>query len=58
MDEHQKPVIVSSMLYGTLKDSKAFKKLNKNQIMVYSLPERAAKVLANLVEYGEYLNEF
>lgn len=55
MKRYQKPVLFTTMVTGALRKGKFFKKLERSHIHPYSSPEKAAKALAHLVEYGEYL---
>jgi len=57
MDRFQKPVIISSHITEALRNSPVFDKLKEHGVMMYPTPERAAKVLAHLVQYGRYLNQ-
>ncbi len=57
MDKYQKPVIISGRVSEEMKSSAVFNKLRENGVPMYPTPERAAKVLAHLVEYGRYLNQ-
>jgi acyl-CoA synthetase (NDP forming) len=54
--KYQKPVIVFNHSAGAMKDSPMFNELKENGVMMYSTPERAARVLAHLVAYSRYLN--
>jgi acyl-CoA synthetase (NDP forming) len=56
MDKYQKPIIVYGRVTEDMKTSPVYDKLKENGIPMYPTPERAAKVLAHLVEYGRYLN--
>lgn len=56
MHKYQKPVIAMGRVNDDMKSSPVFAKLKENGIMLYPTPERAAKVLAHLVQYGRYLN--
>jgi acetyltransferase len=56
MDRLQKPVIISSHITDATRSSPVFQKLQKNGIIMYETPERAAVVMAKLVEYSRYLN--
>jgi len=56
MDKYQKPLIICRAHTEGIKNSRTFKKLQDNGILMYPTPERAAKVLAHLVEYSEYLS--
>jgi acyl-CoA synthetase (NDP forming) len=55
MKRHQKPVILSSWVNSEVKGSELYKKLESNYLTPYPTPDRAAKALARLVEYSEYL---
>jgi len=55
MDEQQKPLIVTCILNDALRESEALRKLQENGILMYPTPERAARVLAHLVNYSQYL---
>jgi len=54
-DKYQKPVITASMLRGSIMKGAVSEKLEQYHLMPYTGPERAAKALARLVEYSEYL---
>jgi len=56
MHRYHKPFIVCRHASEELKKSHTYKKLEESGILMYPTPERAAKVLAHLVEYSEYLN--
>jgi len=56
MERYKKPLIISGAHTGSIRNSHAFKKLQDNGILMYPTPERAAKVLAQLIEYSEYLS--
>ncbi len=56
MDKYKKPVIIFGRTPDGMGNSPVFKKLNENGISLYPTPERAAKVLAHLVQYSRYLN--
>lgn len=57
MDKYKKPVIISGRVNENMKSSSVFKKLKENNVPMYATPERAAKVLAHLVDYSRYLNQ-
>jgi len=57
IDKYQKPVIVSGRITENMKSSPIFNKLRESGVPMYPTPERAAKVLAHLVEYSRYLNQ-
>ncbi|HUS83039.1 MAG TPA: CoA-binding protein [Dehalococcoidia bacterium] len=50
---HGKPLILAHSPAGDR--APALRKLKKNNVFVYPSPERAARVLSRLVQYGEYL---
>ena len=50
---YDKPLILAHSPAGDR--SPALRKLKENNVFVYPSPERAARVLARLVQYGEYL---
>jgi acyl-CoA synthetase (NDP forming) len=56
MEKYKKPVIISTPVNETIRSSPVFKKLQENGVMMYPTPERAATVVAKLVEYNLYLN--
>ncbi len=53
--KYQKPVIVASMMSASVAKGGVSEKLERNYPTSYPGPERAAKALARLVEYSEYL---
>jgi len=55
MKRCEKPVILSAWVNSEVKDSELYKKLERNFLTPYPTPDRAAKALARLVEYSEYL---
>lgn len=55
MDRYQKPVIMSNPITEAFRESRTFKKLRDNGVMMYPTPERAVKALAALVQYSRYL---
>jgi len=55
MKKHKKPVIFTTMVWGAKRRGKVLGKLRQSYLEPYSTPEKAAKVLAHLVRYGEYL---
>jgi acetyltransferase len=56
MDRLQKPLIIAQGFEEeSCLNSAPFKRLQQERIVVYPTPERAAKALARLVEYSEYL---
>jgi len=56
IDKYKKPVIISTPINETMRKSPVFQKLQKNGVMMYGTPERAATVIAKLTEYSRYLN--
>ena len=55
MEKVQKPIIISTPVNESIRSSPVFQKLQKNGLMMYPTPERAATVAAKLVEYSQYL---
>lgn len=58
MDKYQKPVIVYGRVNEAMRNSPVFNKLKEHGIPMFPTPERAAKVLAHLVEYSRYVNQW
>ncbi len=56
IEKYKKPVILSTPVNETIRRSPVFKKLQAHGVMMYATPERAATVIAKMVEYGRYLN--
>ena len=56
IEKYKKPVIISTPVNETMRNSPVYQKLVKNGVMMYPTPERAATVIAKLVEYSRYLN--
>jgi acyl-CoA synthetase (NDP forming) len=56
IDKYKKPVFISTPVNEAMRVSPVFKKLQKNGVMMYATPERAATVIAKLVEYNRYLS--
>jgi hypothetical protein len=54
MDQHQKPVIITSVPSSS--ESGAIEELLKNNIFTYRAPEDGARVISYLVNYGRYLS--
>jgi acyl-CoA synthetase (NDP forming) len=54
--KYRKPVVTFNRRVADMKDEPVFNELKENGVMIYPTPERAARVLAHLVEYGQYLN--
>lgn len=55
MKKYRKPVLTFNRHVDHLKDEPLYKELQDNGIMIYPTPERAARVLAHLSTYGQYL---
>jgi acyl-CoA synthetase (NDP forming) len=55
MNKYQKPVILANMGIPFARKGKLHKKLENAHLLHLLTPERAAKALARLVEYSEYL---
>jgi acyl-CoA synthetase (NDP forming) len=55
MTRYQKPVVMAHMGIPDMRRGKLYEKMERNHVIPYLTPERAAKALANLVEYSEYL---
>ena len=55
MREYQKPIVMSAWISGEVKCGPVYKKMQENYLVPYPTPDRAAKALAQLVKYGEYL---
>ena len=57
MHRYPRPILFTTMVGGTVvRKGKIFRKLKRSYLNPYSTPEAAARVLAHLVEYSEYLN--
>ncbi|MEE8469920.1 MAG: CoA-binding protein [Dehalococcoidia bacterium] len=52
---HQKPILFTTQVTGAVRQGKAASRLKKGLLSFYSNPEGAARTLARLVEYSEYL---
>ena len=55
MEKYQKPVVFSVWVSDEVKSGDVYKKMVQNHLIPYPTPDRAAKALASLVEYSEYL---
>jgi acyl-CoA synthetase (NDP forming) len=55
MNKLRKPILFTTQVMGAARRGKAAAKLKKDHLGFYSNPERAARTLARLVEYSEYL---
>jgi len=56
IEKYKKPVIISTPVNEIMRQSPVYKKLLENGVMMYPTPERAATVIAKMVEYNRYLN--
>jgi acyl-CoA synthetase (NDP forming) len=55
MKKRKKPIIFTTMVWGAKRQGKIFRKLKQSYLEPYPTPEKAATVLAHLVQYSEYL---
>jgi acetyltransferase len=55
MKRYQKPVVLSVWATSEVKNGELYGKLERNHLIPYPTPDRAAKALARLVEYSDYL---
>ena len=55
MKKYQKPIVFANMGVPTPRQGKVYEKLQQNYIIPFVTPERAARALALLVQYSEYL---
>ncbi len=55
MKKHKKPIFFTTMVWGAKRQGKVLGKLKQSHLEPYPAPEKAAKVLAHLVRYSEYL---
>ena len=55
MKKHRKTVIFVTMIWGAKRQGRIFRKLRQNYLEPYDTLEKAARVLARLVAYSEYL---
>jgi acyl-CoA synthetase (NDP forming) len=55
MDRYQKPVILANMGIPNSRKGKLYEKLEDTHLLHFLTPERAAKALAHLVRYSEYM---
>jgi len=58
MDKYQKPIIIVGGVSEEMKTSPTYKKLIDSGVSFQPTPERGAKMLAHLVEYSRYVNEW
>jgi len=55
MKEYQKPVVLSVWVTGEVRSGDLYRKLEHSHMVPYPTPDRAARALARLVQYSEYL---
>ena len=55
LKKHKKPIFCTTMVWGVRRQGKVLGKLKQSHLEPYPAPEKAAKVLAHLVRYSEYL---
>ncbi len=55
MERYRKPVILTGRINEAMRNSAVYRKLREHGMMMYPTPERAARVLAHMVEYSRYL---
>jgi acyl-CoA synthetase (NDP forming) len=55
MKKHKKPIFFTTMVWGAKRQGKVLGKLKQSHLEPYPAPEKAARVLAHLVRYSEYL---
>ncbi len=55
LKKHRKPIFFTTMVWGARRQGKVLGKLKQSHLEPYPAPEKAAKVLAHLVRYSEYL---
>jgi len=55
MDKLQKPVLATGGARSRVAETRVTEKCLERGIVIYPTPERAARVMANLVKYGNYL---
>lgn len=55
MKKYQKPVVLSIWVDNEVKGGQLYEKLLSSNLTPYPTPDRAARALAHLVEYSEYL---
>jgi acetyltransferase len=55
MGKYGKPIIFCAMGVAIVEQGEVYSWLEQNYLVPYPTPERGAKALAHLVEYGEYL---
>ena len=55
MNKYQKPVMIANIGIPSVKEGAVYDKLEQSNLVPYLTQERAARALARLVEYSEYL---
>jgi acyl-CoA synthetase (NDP forming) len=55
MRKYQKPVVLSVWVTNEVRSGELYKELERNYLVPYPTPDRAARALARLVEYSEHL---
>jgi len=55
LKKHKKPIFFTAMGWGVRRQGKVLGNLKQSHLEPYPAPEKAAKVLAHLVRYSEYL---
>ncbi len=55
MKQYRKPIVMANMGIPTVRKGKVYGELERRRIVPHLTPERAARALAHLVEYSEYL---
>ena len=55
LKKHKKPIFFTTMVWGSRRQGKVLGNLKQSYLEPYPAPEKAAKVLAHLVRYSEYL---
>jgi acyl-CoA synthetase (NDP forming) len=55
MSRYGKPVIFSSMGVAVVKEGEIYTRMKENHLVPLATPQRAAKALAHVVKYSEYL---
>ncbi len=54
--KYQKPVIPATRVTPKMRNSRVFQKLKEHGITICPSPDRAAKILVNMLRYSRYLN--
>ncbi|MBE0480563.1 MAG: CoA-binding protein [Dehalococcoidia bacterium] len=55
MEQYGKPLVIATMVTGALREGKIMRRLKNRHMKNYTSPEKAARVLARLADYSEYL---